>query len=353
MAFHPFFDAPVYPWPRPDAKAMHETLFRLIKPPKDIELHYEACGGTTPLTPQLAPHLAWKEVLDLLAAAKALRRLCEHVLERQGLAAAHAAVQAVCDAKDLVNEIVLPQETLFLDRKNLRSELETLSHPGASRVLLVRGPSGAGKSWTQELIRTVTADRGVLSVYLFEGIVSNVRDVVDQLFTALGDSSKVPDVNQTDAAWYGRVCLKLQELASHRNALLWVVMDDLGEYNGAPRIDREVRAFFNQFALNMANPAFAQWFRLVLIDYPEGRVPTKWRAWSEDRPNENDVDKTTIAEYLLRWAEHGRKNLGAERADEFATAILNKVANPPAPTDPDPRRLARIHAEIKAVLRSL
>jgi hypothetical protein len=353
MVFHPFFDVPIYPWARPDAQDMHRTLSRFIKQSIDIELHYEASGGTTPLTPQLAPHRAWKEVLDLLATAKVLPRLCDRILADQQLVAAHPAVQAVCDAKDLATEIVLPQEILFLDRKNLRNELETLSQPSASRALLVRGPSGAGKSWTEELIKTVAADRGVSNVYLYEGTVSVVRDVVDELFTALGDSSKVPPVDETDPAWYRRVCLKLQELASQRKVFLWVVADDLGEYEGGPRLDREIRAFFNQFALHMANPAFAQWFRLILIDYPDGPVPTKWRAWSEDRPDENEVDQVVIAEYLIAWAKTKQKNLGVDRAGELAKDILAKVGSPPAPTDPDPRRLARINAELKAVLKTL
>jgi hypothetical protein len=353
LPYHPFFDNEQYPWGRDDAIALHQALYRVIDHPSEISLVYRQSAGTRPLTPALAAHLAWTEVLDNLARERCLSKLCTLVLDRTHYASAHAAVAAVRDAKDLLPQIVLPYDILFLDRKELRAELEKLSQPGASGVLLVRGPSGAGKSWTQEMIKIIAGDRGVGIVYLYEGIVSNVREVIDQLFTALGDSRRVPPTNETDPAWYRLVCLKLQELAQQKGRFLWVVADDLGEYPEGPRVDREIRAFFHQFGMNLANPAFARCFRMVLLDYPEGPVPTKWRAWSEDRPNENDIENTTIAEFLLEWAEHKKKQLGVDRAQELASGILVKAAGPPAPTDRDPRRLGRIHSELAAVLKTL
>jgi hypothetical protein len=352
MPYHPFFDALQYPWPREDARAFHRALHTVVDRVQEINLLYQQAGATKPLTPQLAPDLAWAEILNNVTKERCLSTLCTVVLSGAAYVNVHLAAAAIRDAEG-IRRIVLPGDIVFLDRKGLRAELETLSQPGASRVLLVRGESGVGKSWTQELIKTIAADRGDSNLYLFEGMVSNVSEVVEQLFAALGDSSRVPTKNETEPAWYRRVCLKLQELALEKNRFLWVVADDLGEYDGAPRLDRDIRAFFNQFALNLANPVFAQWFRLILIDYPEGPVPTKWRAWSEDRPSEQHVDKATIAEFVLKWAEHKQKQLGVDRANELADEILVKVAVPPAPTDPDPRRLPRIHAELNGVLKTL
>ena len=92
-----------------------------------------------------------------------------------------------------------------------------------------------------------------------------------------------------------------------------------------------IRRFFDQFALSTANPAFSRWFRLVLLDYPDGNVPTKWRSvWLEDRPDENEVDVEVLKDYLLQWAAREVKQLGEEKAHQLSTDIAAKVAVPPA-----------------------
>jgi hypothetical protein len=353
MPYHPFFDAMQYPWGRADAAAFHDALYRTIIKPTEIELVYQLSGGTRPLTPNQAPHLAWKEILDHATIGRCLKQLCTVVLASGEYLAAHAAAIAVRDAEDdILPRPLLPQDIVFLDRKDLRLELEKLSQPGARGVLLVRGPSGVGKTWTEQLISSLATNRGASSVFIYEGAVSNVRDVIEEIFAALGDRKRMPHSDTTDPAWYRTVCLDLQEFAKQTRQFLWVVADDLGEDANGPRIDREIRAFFMQFGLHMANPAFAQWFRLVLLDYPEGPVPTNWRAWSEDRPNENEIDQALVADFLLKWAKYKQKNLGADRAKELANDIMAKVAAPPAP-DQDSRRLPRIHAELTTVLKTL
>jgi hypothetical protein len=353
MPIHPFFDVPTYPFVRADAQALYTALYQGITQPGAITLEYQQSGGTRPLTPQLPADQAWGEVLRHLTAEHSLARLCERIINtRQG--ALQAAAIAVRDAKDILSEILLPQDIVFLDRKPLRNELEKLSRRGQCGVLLVRGASGAGKSWTQQFINLVAEHRGANCVYLYSGTISNVSEVVENLFTALGAGSAVPEPMETEAAWYKRVCNRLQELAQNRKPL-WVVADDLGEYPDGPRVDRQIRDFFGQFVLNMANPVFADRFRLVLIDYPEGPVPTKWKSflWCEDRPQESDVDKATIAEFLLNWAAAQGKQLGAERADELAADILAKADAPPSANNVGRPRLERIYNELQGVLNKL
>ncbi len=164
----------------------------------------------------------------------------------------------------------------------------------------------------------------------------------------------MPPRLETEEAWFKKVCLKLQDVARKKQMVTWVVVDDLGEYLEGPRLDPMIRRFFDQFALSTANPAFSRWFRLVLLDYPDGTVPTKWRSvWLEDRPDENEVDADVVKEYLLQWAARAIKQLGEETAIKLAADISTKVAAPlPAGHPPQPR-LKRIHDELEGVLNSL
>jgi hypothetical protein len=366
---HPFFDARVYPWHREDAAAFHKALFLAISEPDMIDLYYHRSGeNLRPLTRRQAADLAWKEVLDLLTAARRLRVLCE-ILLQEDLAAAHDAVHAVQNAANLqqdallklqqdallhlLQEQLLANDIVFVDRKRLRTELLKLGSPIPTHgVLLVRGPSGSGKSWTSTFVIDVARKLGAKSAYLYEGFVSDVQDVIRELFTLLRHPEEIPPQHQSDVAWYGKVCKRLRELAQQEGVVSWVIVDDLGEdARGVSRLDPEIRSFFETFGLMMGNPAFAEWFRLVLLDYPDRGVPTKWRDfWVEDRPNDTEVDAGTISAFLLHWAARKEKQLGGDMAAKFASDIIDKVN---APADPAKSRLRRINDELKLILDTL
>jgi hypothetical protein len=349
---HPFFDVARYPWGRTDAQALHRSLYENARDFNRIDLLYRQEGCRVPLTQGRPPDTAWAEVLDNLSTAGLLKSFCQRVMANAALAAVHDAVRAVLDVPDTTEQVFLEGQVVFLDRKRLRLELTKLGQQTGYGVLLVRGPSGSGKSWTQRLVTMVAADGGASSIYLFEGIVSTVDEVVEQLFALLGNSDAVPPRLGTEDAWFRKVCLKLQELAQARKEVLWVIADDLGDYPEGPRLDNAIRRFFEQFGLTMANPAFARWFRLVLLDYPDGAVPTKWKNfWCEDRPDENDVDHAVIKDFLMKWATIRQKNLGAEKAAELAAEILTKAGSPTAPAGM--RRLDLIHSELNGVLERL
>lgn len=349
---HPFFDVVAYPWTRTDAKDLHRVLYQNVADSGRIKLLYQQSGGLRPLTPGSPADNAWAEALDHLMAQRALGHLCRVLLAKADVAAVHSFVQAVVDATDASQEVFLSDGVIFLDRKQLRNELSKLTQPNCG-VLLVRGPSGSGNSWTQQMVERFAADRGASTIYLFEGIVSTVEDVFEQLFATLGNSDAVPPRLGTEDAWFKKVCVKLQELAQAKKEVLWVVADDLGEYPEGPRLDREIRRFFDQFGLAMANPAFAKWFRLVLIDYPGSEVPTKWKqhVWCEDRPDATEIDDQAVSDFLRRWAIARSKNLGAERAATLASEILAK-ASPDGACLPE-KRLKAIHIELTRALEGL
>lgn len=351
---HPFFDAIAYPWHRPDAQAAHSALYQAITLPNDITLTYRQCGeNLTPLTPGQAANLAWREVLELLTTARRLKRLCELLPARAEWPVLEASLQAVENARDLLEEPLLSRDLVFVDRKRLRTELQKLSGPTPSHgVLLVRGDPSSGKSWTQYLVEDMATALGAKCIYLFDGIVSTLDEVLEQLFTGVGDATAVPARLESEDAWFKRACVKLQAVAQKNGQVCWIVADDLGLLPTGPRLDPQIRQFFEQFALSMANPAFARWFRLVLIDYPDGPVPTKWKSfWVEDRTQPAEVDEKSIADFVLNWAARKKKKLGADDAQKLAVDILANVSQPTLPDGPS--RLARIHQALEAALEKL
>ena len=82
----------------------------------------------------------------------------------------------------------------------------------------------------------------------------------------------------------------------------------------------------------MASPAFAKWFRLMLIHYPDGPVPTRWlqEVWREDRPRGDEGNQQDVKDYLSDWAEEqdGRTFLDDE-LEALAAEVIAKVDAPP------------------------
>jgi len=357
---HPFFDTVNYPWRREDAQAAYKALYTAIHVPGQIQLLCQQCPvELLPLTLNQSPDLIWKEALEKLAAAASLKWLCELVLKRQDLASCHPALRALIEAQDLVDalEEQLPSADLvFLDRKKLRTELRRIAPGNAPvRVLLIRGSRACGKSWTQRLIERLASSSGEESIYLYEGQISTVDDVLDWLFTVLGAPGAAPQRGlETEDAWFRKACLKLMASAQGTKKRWWVVVDDLGVGPDGPRLDPIIKRFFDQFGLLLADPSFAKWFRLVLIDYPEGPVPTKWKSgfWVEDRPDETEVQDEAVSQFLLSWAQGRKKQLAAEDAKKLAQDVLAKAALPPPPDDAR-SRLQRIHDALLAVLETL
>jgi hypothetical protein len=352
---HPFFEVGRFPWDRVEAKILHQALFTSIGAAGRIDLIYQACGGVRPLTQPAAADLMWKEALQLLASAGRIKQLCEELARQGEWPALKTAVEAIEAAVDLLDVRVLANDRIFVDRRNLRTEVVKLCGPAASHgVLLVRGDPSAGKSWTKYFIEDLARALGAKCVYLFEGYVSNVDDVLGQLFAAMGEGDAKPVRLESETAFFSRACMKLQEVATVREQELWIVVDDLGEGTEGPHLDRQIRDFFEQFGLAMANPAFARWFRLVLIDYPDGRVPTKWKdVWVEDRAHEGEADDKALAEFLEQWSRRKEKKLVDADKQKFVSDIVATVDAPPPPGVQSPPRMMRLHTALSAALKKL
>lgn len=359
---HPFLDAVAYPWHRPEARELQTVLTLAFTTSADIDVLYQGSSpAVLPLNHNQAPNLVWKEALDNLARVDGgLKTLCETVLARPQLnARLRKAVEDVVNAVPAVEVQFVPDSVLVLDRGELRTSLTNLgSETSAVKVLLVRGGPKTGKTQGHLLFERAAKDGGAKVVYLFEGIVASVDDVVGQLFSALEATSEIPPVTTTRQAWYQAVCVKLQDLAARKQQRIWIAVDDLGPGPGqppAPLLDREIREFCDQFALNMPNPLFADWFRLMLIHYPDGDVPTRWRHefWSEDRTSEADVQQPHVEEFLRSWAAHRDRNLLDEQVTSLAAAIIAKADEPQPPGNNAVPRLKQLHDAVEETLRDL
>lgn len=254
----------------------------------------------------------------------------------------------------ILNQQILLDGILILDRIALREKLALLeSDTNLAKVLLVRGSPQSGKSHGHFLFENLAQHRGAQCVYLCDGIVATVDEVITQLFSALDASKEIPPRNTTADAWYKAVCVKLQEVASSKGQPLWITIDDLGPgQDGGPLLDPEIRRFCEQFALNMMNPAFRKWFRLMLIHYPDGPVPTKWKHefWEEDRTNSADIQQNHIEEFLKLWRAAQNRTILDDELKQLATSVIAQADAPPAPDMP---RLQLIYDGLTKVIQDL
>ncbi len=357
---HPFFDSSSYPWHLPEASRLHTLLFQIIATPQRIDLLYRsAAPNLLPIATAAAPHVVWKEALDELARNRALRGLCDALLqtnEGQNNADFRAAIQAVIDARDAPATGIV-DDLFVLDRVSLRDQKLALleSDTSAVKVLLVRGGPRSGKSYTHHLFERKAQAHGALVVYVDRDLIATVDELILQLFAALESSDKIPPRPTTDDAWYRAVCIKLAELAAIKRRQLWLAVDDLGpDPDGAPLLDPEVRRFCDQLALTMKNPVFRQWFRLMLIHYPDGPLPTRWEqgTWVEERTSEADIQQAHVLDQLRDWLTANGRTALEEDLKKLADDVIAAADAPPAEDDTRPR-LRRLRDALSATLASL
>ena len=358
---HPILDRSSYAWDRQEAKELFDVLVASIPSQSEIgQLYAQAGGAPGMLDTGQAAQSVWTDALDLLAQQEKLRRLCEEVLPGiqrfQNAPLFQAALKAVIDAVPIADRKIIAGVPV-VDRQPLRGLVDRLKSDAALRVLLVRGDPKTGKTHGRHVFLAGAEDAGAKALYLPAEVIATVDDLVRELFGALDPEYEVPARDTTESAWYRTVCQKLGSVAGKQGKRLWIAIDDLGaaaDPDGAPLLDPEVAKFCGQFVLHMANPAFGSWFRLMLIHYPDGPVPTRWlqEVWREDRPSGAEGDVQDIVDYLREWAaEQDEGAFVAGEAETLAADVIAKV-DAPAPEDANLPRLQRLQKELAAILEA-
>ena len=348
---HPFFDSGSYPWVRADARAFQVALAQTIPEAARINNLYRSCGLKIPLAAE-APDIMWQKALDALAAATLLRVLGDRLRKQPGVEPVLLALAEIERAVDPLTEPGIISNTIFVDRDPARTALGDMgTRASKNGVLLVRGGAKSGKTWTLHVVKEQADSLGEECIYLCAGLIATAEDALEMVFAPLDGS--VPPKLTTDAAWYQKASTEMMRLAGKKQQRFWIVVDDLGATTEGPLLDDQIRELIDKIALNMINPAFARWFRLVLIDYPDKPVPTKWKGfWLEDRPSETHIQADKVAHFMRRWADRKKqKVLSEDEALKLAQTLLGRVD---APTSGDSRpRLERIHDELEIVLDGL
>ncbi len=348
---HPFFDSDRYPWHRDEALALHKKLYDLITDPKEIKkILFECSPDLDPLKDD-GPKEMWRDLLDRVASALLLRKLGERLSLRQ-LPSLHKIFRVVAESKFDVSSLEdrpFRPKPIFVDRKDLRATLQSLAALNASEfVLLVRGEANSGKSWTRHIASQYAAEAGQDCTYLAQGMVSSPKQALASILATLGGT--LSDSFTTEAASYQDACIEMQRLAEQRRKGSWIIMDDLGLGENGPRLDPSLRDLFDQIALYMKNPAFSRWFRLILIDYPEGPEPGSWDPFLQERTSCNDLQKPDVANFLLRWARHHRIELGVPEAEEIASQVVLKADA--ASAHKKSLRMSHLHDALNAALKN-
>jgi hypothetical protein len=358
---HPFFDQITYPWSRDDARRLHLALPQAIGAENAIRQILQIVISDDTGLEGGAPKDMWRDALNLMACAGALRELCEYLRQDgrvQGNAAFQQLVTDVLDARSVTTERMLKPTVLLLDRTNLRDQVDKLAaQDSALRVVIVRGGTKTGKSHGRHLFEAAAKESQAQPVYIFSGIVSKVADVIQEIFGVFGAEDRIPQNFTTEPAYYRAVCRRLQQVADANKKRVWLAIDDLGvDAEGTPLLDREIRVFCEMLVAYANTPQFGDWFRIMLIQYPENReFPTRWGedVWIEDRTHENDVRQEHVEELLTSWVAANGPWLSAPNVQALAADVIAKadVRSPPG-SIPVPR-LKRLHNELLETLHKL
>lgn len=352
---HPFFETVAYKADLPEAKELERVLNDAYRTSQPIDAIYRKCSSQLPaLNLNQPPGFIWKEALDNLIRNGLMRKLCEMVRDASpGNPDILKTIQAVIDAVGPEKLVRLRSGMLILNRKTFREQLEKLESPQSTvSVQLVRGVAKSGKSHGRHLFFEMAKNNGAKGIYIRRSLVSTVEQAANMIFSTLGVSNAVPPLGDTTkVAWYQNICLAILARAEEARITAWIAVDDLGpDPQGEPLLDPEIRMFFEQFAAYMSTPQFQERFRLLLIHYPEGDVPTHWldEFWQEDRTSATDLTREDVIAALREEVKRqGRSMLEDDYKTEADRVIT--IADELSPVE----RLKSIFSSVTSKLQNL
>ncbi|ACU60938.1 hypothetical protein [Chitinophaga pinensis] len=371
---HPFFDASEFPFHRNESKALLRNLCIIAPNPAAIRLIYKEIGPNLPLlTWSERADIMWSEAMEKITPYGFFSSFISYLKTR------HATVKALMDVIELIENAIPARDERFfsddifiLDLKLQRPTIDkTTADSTMANVLLVRGKSGSGKSHCRFIYENVSKERQAKVVYIYGGMCPDVKSTIEYIYGSLGiDPIHIPPRDATsNEAWYKSICIDLKKVATQitdktgKLVKMWIAMDDLGyedapDENGtmrpAPIIDSEIRSFFEQFALFTFDASFARHFRLMLINYAEPKIPSKWKAnsWLEITTDENAIQQPDVEDFIKYWLRARKKTMLDPEISQLAVAII-AAADHPSPDMAVFPRLQRIHDILRSRLEQL
>ena len=325
MSLNEFSSQP-YPFQLAEAVQLYETLSSLIADAAQIDLLYKRGGGAEleQLNQAWSVRRLWKTALEELSLAGKLTQLLQILVEHP-YEQVRVLANALLTAPPMAYRRVLPGDVLVLDRRNLREVIDLMANDASRcRVILVRGGPQTGKTHGRYLFEEVGYSRGAEVVYLAEGIVSTVDEVAQMLFGAY-DVDALPPRDTTEEAWYRTICVELKKLASSHRRPLWIVADSLGDdTSGNPLLDPEIVRFLEHFAMLLSSPMIGRWFRLMLINYPDKAIPTKWapELYREDNPSDLDIEVPDVEDGIREWLRSSGRTVHEQQLRKLAHSVM-------------------------------
>lgn len=368
---HPIFDSLVYPWHIEVASRFYAVLCQAYQETDEIDIYYRQCGVYAVELPTINTAQAngplWKDVLEKLSGKTRLKKLTEILRQNSPAQQVEDIIQEIEDTLSVIDPRVMHMNLVILDRAELRGNLELLAMENDPvKVLLIKGGPKSGKTYSRHLFELMAKQQGADIVYLYKFVVVELRDVLEELFSTAGNINAIPDGDTTQPGWYGKACRKLRDTAAANSKQLWVAIDDLGFIEeddpaggvGVKKLisvmDPEIRDFFIQFVQHMSSPAFRKHFKLMLIDYPPGKLPTGWYVehLKEETLQEADILQTHVEDQIQRWCQANKKHILPAHVSSAALGVINAADNP-VPEDRDKPRLERIKEATSRVLKTL
>jgi len=359
---HPFYDSVRFPFHLAEGKKLHDLLVQLYNTSPPIQIKYsQVAAGLPPVNWAAPANAVWFDALNNIAASGFVEKLLQ--LVRQDFPGNQALTDllAAIETAKPISEKKLMSDTLFvLDCEEQRRAIRKAVSDDNPGVVLIRGKKKSGKSHCRYIFKAVAEMKGATMVYLYEGMVVTEHDAIKSLFSALGEpaASIPPRENSSSDAWYIDVCNKLREIAQEKNdKKIWIVVDDLGyadEEMKVPKMAGEIRKFFEQFSVFLLDPSFYKYFRLLLIDYSETSVPTRWKddLWSEVFTDEANIKQSHVEDFLREWKANKAARIYDEDIQSMAADILARADQPEQPLKKY-SRLRRIHLMLETKIDEL
>lgn len=335
---HPFYSSLTFPFQRPEAKKLYDHLLSLISEPGLIDgVYKQSMPVVTPINPTQNIPIIWSFVLDEICKTSNFASFCSILRSNYyNVPTLLEILDEIDKARSMIYNRIFSGDIYVLDCESQRDVFEAITSDSNTRFLLVKGPSKSGKSWLRHILINQARERGITITYLRKGMIVTVEDAIERIFSALGENiNTVLPVDTRSVAWYRSVCNKLLEIASKNNKKAWLIIDDLGysldQSTGekTPLLPETVRLFFEQLAMNFIDPAFSQYFRLIMIDYAENVVPISWEnsMYTTIQSREDSIQQNHIQDFLVDWLESKEKVMTPEGVKTAVNEIMGDVEN--------------------------